>query len=109
MNRALRWHAIAFVAIAIAGCDEEVFVKGVVRGPTGAPLDGATVTFMSPGRPPDTAKTPNDGTFNVGMIGADPSKARVSFEKQGFQKIERSLEGRPQWAMDITLVPKTNQ
>jgi hypothetical protein len=91
------------------GCDEEVFVKGVVRGPTGAPLEGATVTFTSPGRPADTAKTHSDGTFNVGMIGADPEKAHISFEKDGFQKVDRPLEGRPQWAMDITLTPKIVQ
>lgn len=109
MTRVPRWRAIALIALVTAGCDEEVFVKGVVRDPTGAPLTGATITFTSPGRPADTAKTSNDGTFNVGMIGADPSKAHVSFEKEGFQKVERSLEGRPQWAMDITLTPKIIQ
>jgi hypothetical protein len=107
--QARRWCGGVLVALALAGCDEEVFVKGIVRDPTGAPLEGATVTFTSPGRPADTAQTPNDGTFNVGMIGANPDKARVSFEKEGFQKVERSLEGRPQWAMDITLTPKANE
>jgi len=106
MARFLRWGSAAIVFVVATGCDEDVFVKGIVRGPTGTPLEGATVTFTSPGRPPDTAKTPSDGSFNVGMIGADPAKARVSFEKEGFQKVERALEGQPQWAMDITLPPK---
>lgn len=109
MLRAFFWPLIALVTFTTAGCDEDVFVKGVVRSPSGAPLPGATVTFTSPGRPVDTVKTPADGTFNVGMIGADPNKARVSFEKEGFQTVERSLEGRPQWAMDITLMPKLAQ
>jgi hypothetical protein len=103
-----RWSSITLIVIGMLGCDEEVFVKGIVRGPTGAPLEGASVTFTNPGQAAYSVKTPSDGTFRVGMINADPEKATVSFEKDGLQKVERSLDGRPQWAMDITLTPKTN-
>jgi hypothetical protein len=108
MARVCRWRAIALIAIGMLGCDEEVFVKGIVRGPTGAPLEGVSVTFTNPGQAAYSVKTPSDGTFRVGMINADPERANVSFEKDGFQRVERSLDGRPQWAMDITLTPKTN-
>ena len=40
---------VALVTFATAACDEDVFVKGIVRDPTGAPLEGVTVTFTSPG------------------------------------------------------------
>lgn len=108
MARVRCWRAIALIALSVFGCDEEVFVQGIVRGPGGAPLEGASVTFTSPGRAAYTVTTPSDGTFRVGMINADPQTASVSFEKDGFRKIDRSLDGRPQWAMDITLTPKPN-
>jgi hypothetical protein len=108
MARVWRWSAAVLIAIGMMGCDEEVFVKGIVRGPTGAPLEGASVTFTNPGQAAYSVKTLSDGTFRVGMINADPEKAIVSFEKDGFQKVERSLDGRPQWAMDITLTPTTS-
>jgi hypothetical protein len=33
----------------------------------------------------------SDGTFNVGMVGADPRKTQVSFHKNGFRDVAREL------------------
>jgi hypothetical protein len=88
-----------------AGCDLNVTVTGVVRDPSGAPLQDVAVTLQTPGREPDRTTTTSDGTFNVGIVGADPRKTKVSFHKDGFQDVARDLgeEARP--AMEVTLVP----
>jgi hypothetical protein len=104
-RRPLQWCAVALIAFASAGCDEDVFVKGIVRDPSGSPLEGVTVTFTSPGMPPISATTPTDGTFNVGIINAHTDTSWVGFEKQGFRQVKQTLDGWPQWQMDITLTP----
>jgi hypothetical protein len=88
-----------------AGCDLNVTVTGVVRDPSGVPLQDVAVTLQTPGREPDRARTTSDGTFNVGIVGADPRKTRVSFHKDGFQDVARDLgeEARP--TMEVTLIP----
>ncbi|HEU4635894.1 MAG TPA: class I SAM-dependent methyltransferase, partial [Edaphobacter sp.] len=42
---------------------------------------------------------------NVGIINAHTDTSWVGFEKQGFRQVKRTLDGWPQWQMDITMAP----
>lgn len=98
--------AILIAALSFAACDLNVTVTGVVRDPSGRPIQDVDVTLQTPGREPDRTKTIVDGTFNVGIVGADPRQTTISFHKDGFQDVARELgeEARP--TIDVTLTPK---
>jgi hypothetical protein len=102
----LGWRpAILAGALGFAACDLNVTVTGIVRDPSGRPIQDVAVTLQTPGREPDRARTVVDGTFNVGIVGADPRQTRISFHKDGFQDVARELgeEARP--TIDVTLMP----
>jgi len=92
-------------AAGLAACDLNVTVTGVVRNPSGVPLENVAVTLQTPGREPDRASTIGDGSFNVGIVGADPRRTRISFHKDGFQDVARELGDEPRPTLEITLVP----
>jgi hypothetical protein len=98
--------SLLIAALGLAACDLNVTVTGVVRDPSGRPIQDVAVTLQTPGREPHRARTIVDGTFNVGIVGADPRQTRISFHKDGFNDVARELgeEARP--AMDVTLTPK---
>lgn len=99
----------ALLSLCLLACDTVVEVQGIVRGPSGAPMEGVDVTMASPGIPPLVKQSGTDGTFHVVVINADPDKAAVSFRKEGFVIVERKLDGFERWAMDITLIPKAKR
>ena len=81
------------VAMAFAGsaCDPYVTVKGVVRDPSGAPIQDVAVELETPGRTPDRAKTASDGSYSVGIVGAELAKSSVSYRKDGYLDLHRSV------------------
>jgi hypothetical protein len=87
-----------------AACDENVTVTGVVRSQTAAPVPGVSVTLETSGRAPDKATTGEDGSFNVGIVGADPRRTRIHFEKTGFIPQERNLGREARSTMNIVLL-----
>jgi hypothetical protein len=99
------WIAAA-VAIGNVGCDPYVKVTGVVRESSGAPLAGVSVTLVTADRDPRSDTTASDGTFHVGLIGADPRRTYISFERDGFQRIEEIVGEEEQRMMDVKLLPK---
>lgn len=109
----LKRHAIAKVqnvlilaaaGLGIAACDLNVTVSGIVRDASGAPIEDVAVTLQTVGRQPDRTKTASDGTFNVGIVGADPRQTRISFHKDGFQEFAQGLDGEARPTMEVTLV-----
>ena len=94
------------VAIAVTGsaCDSYVTVDGVVRDPSGAPLQDVAVELETPGRAIHPAKTASDGSFDVGIVGAEWRKTSISFRKDGYQDMRRGL-GAEQSTMNVTLRP----
>jgi hypothetical protein len=100
LNRAAAAVGIAFGLIA---CDPYVDVEGVIRDSSGAPLPDVAVTLTMPGRVPDRATTASDGSYNVGIVGADSKRTLISFRKVGFKPVE-AVVGKPdQRTMDVTL------
>jgi hypothetical protein len=97
--------AIVTAGVGSAACDLNVTVTGIVRDPTGAPLQDVAVTLLTPGRQPDKARTTSDGTFNVGIVGADPRQTKISFHKDGFQDLARELGEDARPAIEVTLIP----
>jgi hypothetical protein len=97
--------ALVTAAVELAACDLNVTASGVVRDPSGAPLKNVAVTLQAPGREPDRSTTVSDGSFTVGIVGADPRQTRISFHKDGFRDVVRELgeEARP--TMEVTLIP----
>jgi hypothetical protein len=96
----------AAVAIGSIGCDPYVKVTGVVRESSGAPLAGVNVTLETADREPRSDTTASDGTFHVGMIGADPRLTYISFERDGFQRIQEVVGEEEQRTMEVKLLPK---
>jgi hypothetical protein len=68
-------------------------------------LQDVAVTLQTAGREPDTARTVGDGSFNVGIVGADPSQTRISFHKDGFRDVEKALGGQARPTLQVTLIP----
>jgi hypothetical protein len=90
--------------VGLAACDLNVTVSGVVRDSSGAPLQDVAVTLQTVGREPDKARTGSDGSFNVGIVGADPRQTRISFQKDGFRDFAKGLDGEARPMMQVTLV-----
>ena len=88
-----------------AACDENVTVTGVVRSQSAAPLSGVSVTLETSGRAPDKTTTGDEGSFNVGIVGADPRRTRIHFEKTGFVSQDRNLDREARSTMNIVLLP----
>jgi hypothetical protein len=63
-------------------------IAGYLGRPSGAPLAEVTVVLRTTGREPHQARTGNDGSFDVGIVGADPRATYISFARDGFQPIE---------------------
>lgn len=101
--------AIAIVACASAiACDPEVKVAGKVHDHQGSPLEGVTVTLHSEGRGPHTTVSAKDGSFTVGIIGADPEHISLVFEKQGYKTLQMPFDSK-QDSVQITLEAETAQ
>jgi len=80
--------AVAIVLCAIMfSCDTSVRVGGTVRNHDGTPLEGVSVTLQTQGRGPHTTTTDKNGTFTIGMVGADPTQVTLVFEKPGFKTL----------------------
>lgn len=93
------------VALGLVACDPYVTVTGVVREPSGAPLPDVVVTLQTVGREPDRATTSDDGSFNVGIVGADPQRTRISFQKEGFKQLDEVVGKEEGRTMEVTLLP----
>jgi hypothetical protein len=106
-RNALLCMALGTGTLCSLSCDTVVEVQGSVRAPAGGPIAEATVTLRSPGIPARSTKTGADGTFFIGIVNADAKNATIEFEKEGFQKVARSLGGRIESTLDVTLMPKT--
>lgn len=97
--------AVAAVAFGLVACDPYVTVTGVVREPSGAPLPDVVVTLQTAGREPDRATTADSGSFNVGIVGADPQRTYISFQKEGFKQLEQVVGAEERRTMEVTLLP----
>ena len=95
--------AVVVAALGLQACDLNVTVTGVVRDPSGRPIQHVAVTLETPGREPDRATTTADGAFNVGIVGADPRQTRISFHKDGFKDVARELGEDARPTIDVTL------
>jgi hypothetical protein len=98
--------AVTTVALVVSACDLNLAVSGSVRGPSGKPLPDVAVTLRTPGRQPHVTHTSADGSFDVGMVGADPEAASVYFEKVGFVPLARGLAGEARPTLHVVLVPE---
>jgi hypothetical protein len=96
--------AVVAVAFGLAACDAYVRLEGVVRDPSGAPLPNVAVTLAMPGQLPDETTTASDGSYNVGLIGADSKQTRISFRKDGYKSFEKVVGKPDQQRMDVTLI-----
>jgi hypothetical protein len=97
---------MALFAGWLGACDQNVSVTGAVRDPGGRALEDVVVTLETSGRAPDVAHTDKDGTFNVGIVGADPRKTHLSFRKEGYLAQARDLDGEARPTLAIVLVPR---
>lgn len=66
-------------------------MTGVVRDPSGSPIQDVAVELETADRGPHRAKTASDGSFLVDFIGADPHRISISFRKNGYQDVRRIL------------------
>ncbi|HET7540499.1 MAG TPA: carboxypeptidase-like regulatory domain-containing protein [Polyangiaceae bacterium] len=96
--------AVTFAA-ASAACDPYVTVTGVVQDESGAPIQGVIVELETAGRTPHRTETTSNGSFHVGMVGADPRSTSVSFRKEGFQDVRRNVGKKPRPNINVILVP----
>jgi len=96
--------AAAFAA-ASAACDPYVTVTGVVQDKSGSPIQGVIVELETAGRMPHRSETTSNGSFHIGMVGADPRSTSVSFRKDGYQDVRRNVGERPRPTINVTLVP----
>jgi hypothetical protein len=101
VNRAA---AVVVVAFGLTACDPYVRLEGIVRDPSGAPLPDVAVILTMPGQLPDKTMTASDGSYNVGLIGADSKQTRISFEKDGYPSFEKVVGKPDQQTMDVTLI-----
>lgn len=97
--------AIAVCAVAIA-CDTRVKIEGTVRNHQGNPLKGVTVTLQTEGRGPHRTLTESDGSFAVGIVGADPAHINLVFQKQGYRTLQLPFDTK-QANMQVTLEAET--
>jgi hypothetical protein len=96
---------LGYLSLSFApACDQNVTVTGVVRNQAAAALPGVSVTLETSGRAPDKATTSADGSFNVGIVGADPRRTRIRFEKSGFVSQERDLGRDARSTMNIIML-----
>ena len=95
------------VAISVAGaaCDLNVTVTGVVKDPSGSAIQDVAVELETAGRAPHRAKTASNGSFHVGIVGADPRSTNISFRKDGYQDVRRVLGTDARPTINVTLVP----
>jgi hypothetical protein len=94
--------------LMMSACGDPVTrAKGTVRDAAGTPLAGVTVVLESNDRG-DFAKeedqtTGADGTFSFINITAPATKARLVFEKQGYEKLEKEIRVNKDNSVDVTL------
>ena len=91
------------VAVAVMGsaCDTYVTVTGVVRDASGSPIQDVAVELQTAGREPHRATAAGNGSFSVGIVGADPRSTSISFRKDGYQDVRRIV------GQDARLQPST--
>lgn len=106
LPRAAKLVGALVLLLAIVACDRVITVKGVVRDPAGKPLANVAVTLQALSRGPHKAVTALDGTYDVGIVGADPSTTKVYFEKASFERVERQLWAVSEYVIDVTLPSK---
>lgn len=99
--------AMAVCAITIA-CDPKVRVEGTVVDHRGKALEGVTVRLQSEGRGPHKTETTQDGTFSIGMVGADPAHTSLLFEKKGYKTLQMPFDS-TQASLRVTLETETLQ
>lgn len=101
----------AFVIFSIAlvatiACDPTLKVKGTVHDRQGNPLEDVTVTLQSEGRGPHRSVTAKDGSFGIGIVGADPRQTKLLFQKEGYKTLEKPLSNERASEVHVTLEPE---
>lgn len=89
----------------LSGCDQNVTVSGVVRAQADAALAGVGVTLETNRRAPHTSMTAADGSYSVGMVGADPKQTTIQFEKPGYQTVKQPIGANARTTLNVTLSP----
>jgi outer membrane cobalamin receptor len=82
--------SLAIAAPATAG------VRGVVRDPTGSPIEGATIVTSSAAPPPCTTRSGADGSFDLACAEAG---AVLHIEAPGFEAVDLTSTSRPALAV----------
>ena len=62
----------------------------------------------APGRVAHVERTADDGTFHIGMVGADPKRTSISFERGGYVKQQQRLAG-AKTELKVILVPEPSR
>jgi hypothetical protein len=95
---------LGFVLLfALIACDRVLKVAGKVHDNNGTPLENVTVILQAAGRAPHKTLTTKDGSFTVGIVGADPDDTKLSFQLQGYETLEKGLGGQHSTVLDVTL------
>lgn len=92
--------------LVVNACDTVLKVRGSVRDPAGKPLEGVKVSLLVEGRVPDSKVTGAGGSYAVSIVGEEPTRARLVFEKAGYQRLERPVGTEYASVVDVVLRPE---
>jgi len=83
--------SLALAALSLASCDFYFVSRGVVLGPDGAPVEGATVSMRKSCEAKKASRstvTGPDGSYAIGYVSSIPGHRTVGIEvsKEGFER-----------------------
>jgi hypothetical protein len=100
------WVILSIVLAATIACDPSIRVEGTVHDRQGTPLEGVTVILQSEERGPHNTVTAKDGSFGIGIVGAEPRQTKLLFQKDGYKSLEMPLGNEYASKMNVTLEPE---
>ena len=103
----IRFVILSIFLVATIACDPTLTVTGTVCDRQGNPLADVTVLLQSEGRrEPHKSMTAKDGSFGIGMVGADPGQTTLLFEKEGYKSVRMPVSHEPTREVHVTLEPE---
>lgn len=88
----MRSRALALLAALTVAAPATAAVHGVVRDPTGSPVEGATIVTASASPPPCSTQSGADGSFDLACADAG---ALLHIEAPGFDALDVTSTSRP--------------
>jgi outer membrane cobalamin receptor len=88
----VRSRAIVFAITVLASAPAAAAVRGVVRDPTGSPIEGASIVTRSTAPPPCSTRSAADGSFELSC--AEPG-AVLHIDAIGFEAVDLTSSARP--------------